>query len=628
MPSRGLVVSTAAVAASLTLAASAAGHATLVTSNPPTGTTLANPPAALRLELSEETSEQHVELLNGRGRPVHGVQVSAADDGRSVVAQIPKQLPRDRYELIWNVLSADDGHVTNGAVSFGVRTSPADGGAESTEAGDGGSPLEAGLRWLDFLFMAGLLGGIAVSVVLGATVTPRDAPDVGLGAARRRVLLAAAACAALAVAMGAVLLFRQATDVAAALPAGSSPWDAVGNLLSSPWGGLWLAREALLLVLLGVVLLLRRASPGSGRARRLAWQAGAAAVMLAHAKAAAGHAASVPGDVVAVGADALHQLAAGIWIGGVFAFALALWALRASGANAVSAVVRGCRRPFAVVAGISVATVGITGLYAAGAQVQSVDGLLTTFYGRTLIAKTALVLAVLGLGLANALLLRRLARRGGAVRLRRLLLAEAAVGALVLAGAAVMTSSSPPRGPEFAAPHAAPTPTLAHPVRDVLVSADVRPNRPGTNIFTVLATSSRRPAPAPIDRVTLRLAAAGERPSRARTIQLTRFAPDRFAGGADLQGMGRWQMTAIVHRAGQRLVSDFGWRVARPDPARPIVVSASRLAPVLDRVALLGLVALAALGLAVVTLRARGRSRAKRQANVAAARGGQTLPIP
>jgi copper transport protein len=621
MRGRGLVVSAVALATSMALAASAEGHATLVSSEPATGTTLARPPSTLRLEFSEGTSEQHVELLDGHGRPVQGVQVAAAD-AESVVVQIPKQLPRDSYELVWDVLSTDDGHVSDGAVSFGVRTSPADTGGESTEAGDGGSPLEAGLRWLDFLFMAGLLGGVAISVVLAATVTHRDTPDAGIEAARRRVLTAAAACAGLGVAIGMALLFREANTVVAALPAGSSSWDAVGKLLSKPWGGLWVAREGLLLALVGVVLLLRRAPAGSARSRLLAWEAGAAAVMLAHAKAAAGHAASVPDDLVAVGADALHQLGAGIWIGGVFAFALAMWAVRASGARAVSAVVRGCRRPFATVAGVSLAIVGITGLYAAGAQVQSVDGLLTTFYGRTLIAKTALVVVALALGLTNALLLRRLARSGGAAGPRRLLLAEVTVGALVLAGAAVMTSSSPPRGPEFAAPRAAPSPTLAGTARDVLVSASISPNRPGTNIFTVLATSSRRPPPAPIDRVALRLGVAGDRGSHARTIQLARFAPDRFSGGADLEDVGRWHMTAIVHRAGQRLVADSGWSLAPPDPARPVVVSSSRLAPVVDRVALLGLLALVALGLAVTTNHLFRQSRAKREAGAGAGRGG------
>jgi copper transport protein len=620
MPSRGLVVSAVAIIAWMALAASADAHATLVSSEPVTGAKLAQPPSELRLDFSEATSEQHVELLNGHGRVVRGVQVAGVD-AQSVVVKVPRQLPRDSYELVWSVLSADDGHVSDGAASFGVRTSPADPATESTEAGDGGSLIEAGLRWLDFLLMAGLLGGIAMSVVVGATVTPRDTPGVGLEAAKRRILTAAAACAGLGAALGIALLLREASDVAAALPAGSTWWDAADNLLSKPWGGLWVAREVLLLVLLGVVLLLRRASPGSDRARRLAWQGGAVALMLAHAKAAAGHAASVSDDVVAVGADALHQLAAGIWIGGVFAFVVALWAVRATGANGVSAFVRDCRRPFAILAGVSLAIVGITGLYAAGAQVQTVDGLLTTFYGRTLIAKTGLVVLVLALGVTNALLLRKFARRGGDFGPRRLLLAEVALGALVLAAAAVMTSSSPPRGPEFAAPRAAPSPTLADPARDVLVSAKVSPNRPGTNIFTVLATSSRRPEPAPIDGITLRLAAAGERRSGVRMIQLTRFAPDRFSGGADLGYVGRWHMSAIVHRAGERLVSDFGWSLAPPDPARPVVVSSSRLAPIVGRMALLGLLALGALGLAFATSHAFRRLKARRQIAAGAGHG-------
>jgi copper transport protein len=253
------------------------------------------------------------------------------------------------------------------------------------------------------------------------------------------------------------------------------------------------------------------------------------------------------------------------------------------------AVARACRRPFARMAGGSVAVLAVTGLLAAGEQVASVDALLTTDYGRTLFVKSALVVAAAGLGLANALLLRR-------GRRPRLLLVEVSVGVGVLVAAAALTASPPPKGPTFEAPRPAAAPTLAARSDDLVVTATARPNRAGPNVVTVLATSSRRPPPAPVERAELRLAPVG---GAWRSVALTAQAPGRFGGGAQLDADGRWRMTVAIWRGGRRIAVPFTWDVAPPDQARPVTYSARPLAPLLDRLAavvvlLLGLAAAAA----------------------------------
>jgi copper transport protein len=221
-----------------------------------------------------------------------------------------------------------------------------------------------------------------------------------------------------------------------------------------------------------------------------------------------------------------------------------------------------------------------TGLYAAGAEVASVDGLLETAYGRTLAAKVALVGAAGGFGLVNA----RLLRRG--VAAPRLLLAELAIGVEILLVAGVLTASSPARGPQFAAPSAVRAPLLVRTVGDVLVTATVRPNRPGPNVVTVEAVSTRRPPPAAIDRVLVR---AGQgTPAGLRPV-----APGRWSGGLAFERDGRRPLEVVVTRAGRRLAATFDWTVAAPDLARPVVVSARPLAPLLDAAALALLLAVA-----------------------------------
>jgi copper transport protein len=274
------------------------------------------------------------------------------------------------------------------------------------------------------------------------------------------------------------------------------------------------------------------------------------------------------------------------------------------------ALARVLRRPFSVLAGVSVALLAITGLYALGAQVASVDALLTTFYGETLLAKVGLVMVAGLLGLVNGSLLRRLVsgRRPVAIsRVRRLILLELVTGLEVVAAAGVLASSSPPPGSEFVPSRPAPVPTLVRQQGDLLVSASLRPNRPGTNAVTVVAASSLRPPPAPIEGVGVLLSAPGE---AAQRVRLAGLAPGRFTGTASLPQDGRWSMIVAVRRAGQRFSPRFAWTVAPSDRSRPVQVSAHPLAPIVDRIALIGLLVLTLLGawLAAAGWRRAGRA--------------------
>jgi copper transport protein len=563
MARRLAAAAVAALALAGPLAPRASAHAVLVHSEPADGTALAGAPGGLRLRFNEDISERfrRVQLIDARGRAVAGTSVRRGTDGRELAVAIPR-LPRGTYQVDWEVLAEDDGHVTGGALVFGVATRPPAGVRARGAPGTGGAPLDAALRWVDFSLLALLAGGIGMSALLAGF-----ASGPGAVASRRRLLAGASCGATLAAALGVVLFVRQTQALQATLSGG----DALGRLVSARWGTLWLAREVALVSVTGAGLLLLRRP-----ARALYAAAGALIVALAVIRALGAHAAAVEPSALAVAAHAAHVLAAAAWAGGVLGLAVAVGSARGEAAELVRAI----RRPFAWAAGFSVLALAVTGLYAAGAQVASVDALLETFYGRTLIAKTALVLAAGGFGLGNALLLRRGAASG------RLLLAEAAAGVEIMLAAALLAASSPPRGPEFRAPSAAPTPLVVRTVGDVLVTATVRPNRPGANLVSVAAVSTRRPPPAPIDRVLLRRSTA--------LVALRPVAPGRWSGGVAFEQEGRRELAVVVERGGRRLTAAFPWSVAAPDPARPVVVSARRLAPLLDGAALALLLAAAA----------------------------------
>jgi len=119
------------------------------------------------------------------------------------------------------------------------------------------------------------------------------------------------------------------------------------------------------------------------------------------------------------------------------------------------------------------------------------------------------------------------------------------------------------------------------------------------NAFTVLAASSRRPPPAPIDEVTLKLS----EPGTTNVIPLQEFEPGRYFGTAELDSAGPVTITAVIRRAGQRLTVAVPWHVS----AEPVPVASPRpdyrLAPYVNVIALA--ILLLALGAGVRLLAVR-----------------------
>src|SRR4029434_5627195 len=94
--------------------------------------------------------------------------------------------------------------------------------------------------------------------------------------------------------------------------------------------------------------------------------------------------------------DALHQLAAGVWIGGL----LHLTVSGASrGAGAPAKVLKG----FSTMAGVAVATLVLAGIGLTLAYVDGPRALLGTSYGVMVLAKVAVLVGLLVLGASNFL---------------------------------------------------------------------------------------------------------------------------------------------------------------------------------------------------------------------------------
>jgi copper transport protein len=551
------------------------------------------------------------------GATVAGSHVQTAGDPRQLTVALPK-LGKGTYGLVWRVLAEDDGHRTGGVVVFAVGGAAAAPGnipaaASAGAAGTAATPVGVLLRWLGLSALAGLVGCLAVAGPVLGRVRAASVPEAvaaGTRLARRRLLAVAAGCAAAAAAIGVTTLAVEGQRAAGAGGDRTLGQAVSGLLTGTRWGHLWLVREAALVALVAVILGIRSRLDAPPTRRSTVLPASAAALVLALAcvEALGSHSVALESArAAAVAAYSLHVLTALLWLGALPALVLVL-VPRVAGLPPRE-VVRACRGPFSALIVISVTVLVVTGLYGAGRQVPEPGQLLSTTYGRTLLLKTALLAVVGGLGVANSALLhgRRLDRRGrlvrapdGAAPSRRLIIAEASVGVVLLAAAGLLAETAPPR-PAAPAVSAAKPQAYDTTVGDLVVSVSATPNRPGVNGFTVLATSSRRPPPAPVDGVTLKLG----RPGESGTLPLHQIEPGRYFGTGQLDSAGPITITAVIRRAGERLAVTMPWRVS-PKAVPPAVARPEhRLAPYVNGLALCVLLLALSVGVQRVMRRRR-----------------------
>lgn len=132
----------------------------------------------------------------------------------------------------------------------------------------------------------------------------------------------------------------------------------------------------------------------------------------------------------------LHVVAVGTWVGGLAALLVSLPALAGD-------AVRSAVRRFSTSAGIGIGLVAVTGLIRAVQELGPLSNLLTTDFGRLLVAKSVLLVALAGLGAGQRLVgVPAAPRRLGP--LRRIGSAELAIAAVVTLFAAALVNVPPP----------------------------------------------------------------------------------------------------------------------------------------------------------------------------------------
>jgi copper transport protein len=498
----------------------ATAHAALVESHPADGAVVEEAPGTARLHFNEPVSALVVSLTDAQGKVHRGLQAAARNEVLEVA--IPGNLPRGSHVLSYRVTSGD-GHPIGGSIVFSVGAPTGFGTSPVPEGNEG---VRRGLWLARVALYLGLFAGAG-----GAFFQAWLAP--GLKAGRtKRVLTGLIAVGILSATMSLGLQGVDAVGETLAALGTSATWAAGWRTSFGPTAALGAA--ALLLAGTGL--------HGPTRRRRACSLAAMAGVGLSLAW--GGHASAAAPQWLTRPAVFLHAVGVAYWIGALIPLA---FAIRQAPAQALPVV-----RRFSTGALVAVAVLTLAGLVLATIQVEAPANLTGTEYGRVLIAKTLLVVALVGLAALNRIRLTpALASAGGSsgTWLVRSVAIEIVLSVAILGLVGLWRFTPPPRALAAAAEAAASASVHLHSPR-IMAQVTLSPGRAGAMRARIVVASGRAEPISPKE-VTIVLA----RPE-AGIEAITRPARQDGRQGWLVDGLvvpqaGAWQVTVVI------LVDDF-----------------------------------------------------------------------
>ena len=451
-----------ALAAALLVPAAASGHATLESSSPARGATMASQPGAVVFRFSEpvEGNFGAVRVYDAGGDRVDaGDAFHPRGDGPRIAVDLDPDLADGTYTATYRVVSAD-GHIVSGGFVFSIGApgrAPAATVAELVASSDSGAFVDLGIgaaRGVQYAVLAVAVGALAF---LFAVWWPARRRLGGDGERWRRAeraferrlratVLAAAAAGALSAAAAILFEAAQAAGVSAGAALDATILrEELGTRFGAVWG---IAALAWILIGIGAAALLRRPTPG----RAATLLPPLAFVVLEPAL--SGHPSTQSPVALLFPANALHVAAMAIWVGGLVTLLAVLpAATRQLPPPERSRLLAAVLARFSPLALGCVAVVLLSGLGQAYAYVRDLDNLLDTAYGRAVLVKLALLLAALvPLGAYNRYRsvprLGRIAAGGeapgrGGLLLRRTLRGEVALLVVTLGVTAALAGYAP-----------------------------------------------------------------------------------------------------------------------------------------------------------------------------------------
>jgi copper transport protein len=501
------------------LAGQAFAHAALVASDPADGAVLAKAPTELSLTFDEPVSPLILKLVEPDGS--EAALGRPRLDGNKVVLAAPASLGTGSYVLSWRVIS-EDGHPVGGSVIFSIGMPSAGAAAEAGEAIDW--PLRAAIWFCRVLVYGGLFAGVGGAFFLAWLANGAQAA--------RRFIAGASATGLVAILLSLGLLGIDALDLGLTSLADPKAWTVA---LSTSYA---LTAFFASLSMLAALWALYPRSPGEARALSALALAGVGLAL-----ASSGHAATADPQWLMRPVVFVHATAVAFWIG-----ALAPLAALFAGKDPTA---RPALRRFSATIPYVLAALLAAGIVLAVVQVGHVGALVSTAYGRVLVAKLALVAVLLLVAAFNRWRLTAVALSGDRKTTRRLArstVAEIALVAAILCCVALWRFTPPPRALAEAAP---PPPVSVHLHSErAMASLTVSPGRAGpVSVSAFVVGGDLEPLDAKEVTLSFSMPSAGIEPVRreARKLDAGQWRVD----GLRLPVAGRWNVSVDI------LISDF-----------------------------------------------------------------------
>jgi copper transport protein len=510
------------IAATLSLSGVTLAHALPQSSIPSPGAQVTSSPSQVSIVFGERPDPKlsTIKVLDTNGATVtSGPSAAVASNPLELAVPLKRDLPDGVYTVAWRTVSAVDGHLASGSFAFGVGVAPPTGGSDSGSTSPAGPSIGAIIaRWLLYLGLVGLLG----LAVFGAVVAHQTPASV------KRVLPVAWLLAA----VGTVLVIAdQLSDAGVDL----------GTVFSTSFGT-GIVIRTVPIVIAGIATAF--VSFGHPRTRAALAITGLAAVGAMLADVLLSHAAAGGNVALDVLIQVIHVVAVGLWLGGLLGLVVNL---RGEPGEATARM----STRFSRLATVGIATVALTGLLRAIDEVGTLNNLVSTDFGRLVIAKTTLLGVLAGLGAINHF--RNVPAAGRSIRgLRRIGSTELLVGATVLLLSASLVNVAPPTESGGGAGPVAPVNPISLIGSDfgtsVHVLLEVSPGSAGVNTFKASVTDYDTGSPvASATSVSLRFTFPGRSDVGSSRLDLPPAGPGVFsASGSNVSLVGAWQVVATV----------------------------------------------------------------------------------
>ncbi|WP_082772033.1 copper resistance CopC/CopD family protein [Actinoplanes sp. TFC3] len=421
---RALALLLLVLAAAGLTATPASAHAALISSSPEPGSVIGSAPTEIVVRFTENISivADRTQVLAPDGKRITGTVSSSGPLLRIEVRHADQ--PLGTYLVSYRIISADS-HPVGGALTFSVGA-PSARPAESDPTALHPSVRVAvpTIRALGYGGLTLIIGPALMLALLWPRRRSRRAPIL---LTRAGLVVTAAAT------LGA--LWAQA-------PAGSGAplWDVsvieLADVLASPFGLTLIARLAVLAVVAALLPPVLRGERSRWRALVLAGLGVGGLVTWP----LTGHASESPLRAAIVAADVVHLAAMAVWIGGLVT--LSVFLLRGTHPRVLARILPAWSRW----AALSVVWLVGAGVVQAVVQVGSFAAVWGTSYGKILLAKVAVLAAVLGVAaLARRFVLSSRVMTAGPGVLRRTVGIEVVATVVVLGLSAVLVQTTPGR---------------------------------------------------------------------------------------------------------------------------------------------------------------------------------------